>query len=131
MKVLEDNDSLLFWEEDHIICYMYKKPVLDQDMAKLAVETRLRVTNEAPCLLVTDLRHIKNTTKEARAYYISNNPKDLVKAVALITPSIVSTIIANFFINFNSPKIPIKMFTHMDKAIEWLKGLHLEGFENK
>jgi len=126
MKILEDNDSLLFWEEENIICYIYKKPVLDLQMAKLAVETRLRVTNETPCLLVTDLTNIRSTTKEAREYYIANNPKNLVRAVALITPSVVSKIIANFFINFNKPSMPIKMFTHIEKAIDWLIDLNLD-----
>jgi hypothetical protein len=125
MTILEDSDSLCFWEEQNIICYVYKKPVLDLEMAKLAMSSRLRVTNNSPCVLLTDLTNVKSTTKEARAYYIANNTKDLVKAVALITPSILTKIMATFFINFDKPGIPVKMFTSREKAIEWLKELNL------
>jgi len=125
MRILEDNDSICLWEEEEITCYVFKKPVLDLELVKLAIATRSRLTNNSPCLLIIDMSNVKSTTKEARSYYAASNTEDLVKAVALITPSLVTKMMATFFINFDKPPIPVKMFSTKPKAIAWLKSLEL------
>jgi hypothetical protein len=120
MKILEENDCLRFWEEDHIICYTYKQPVVDLKIAKDSVLMRYRVTNNQPCLVFGDLENVKSVTREARDYYTCEDAENLVTAAAVLTPTIITKIIATFFLNFNKPKVPFKMFSSKEKAFEWL-----------
>jgi len=123
MNILEDNEYLLVWEEDGIICNQYKKPVVTLEIAKLSVATRLKVTHSSPCKLFVDPKNVRSITKEARDYYTTDEAMNLADAAAVLATSMISMLIATFFLNFNKPPKPFKIFTSKEKAFEWLKGL--------
>ena len=117
MKILEENEWFLFWEEDAIMCYLYKKPEIDLDIAKMSVAIRLRLTQNRPCKLLADLKNLKVISKE---YYASTEGTYLLEAVATIAPSFLARTIVTFFLNFNKPKLPFQIFSNKTKALDWL-----------
>jgi hypothetical protein len=39
---------------------------------------------------------------------------------AIVISNIAQKIIANFYLSFNKPKMPTKIFTSNEKALEWI-----------
>ncbi len=60
-------------------------------------------------------------TKEARDNAIVMEESTPCKATAVLVQNIAYAMIANFYVKFNKPKRPFKVFNKKDEAIEWLK----------
>ena len=58
---------------------------------------------------------------EARTYWAKKNSCTYASAEAYISKTIGHTIIGNFYLKFNKPGRPTKIFTSHDDAIMWLK----------
>lgn len=43
------------------------------------------------------------------------------KAIAIVAPSLAAKLLSNFFIRFNKPHTPTRVFTDEAEAIEWLR----------
>jgi hypothetical protein len=121
MNLLTENDFFRYWEEDDVICYLYKAKIIDLEIAKLGVDLRLKVSNHKKCVMYVDMSNVSAVTREARSYYTSPEATQLIAATAVFTPSFVTKTIATFFLNFNRPPLPFKIFSNKEKAIEWLK----------
>ena len=61
-------------------------------------------------------------TKEARDNGIAIEELTPCKATAVVVSSIGYSMIANFYLKFNKPKRPFKVFSNVEDAQEWLKG---------
>lgn len=55
--------------------------------------------------------------------FLPNDPEILPirKKIAIVVNNMPTRIIANFFVKFNRPQTPTKVFNDYNKAIEWLK----------
>jgi len=90
--------------------------------AKESIATVVKVSKRKKCPVLVDSRNLKSITREARAYYAGEENAKVVNSTALLIDSPISKIIGNFFMNFNKPKFPTRLFTSETEAIEWLKG---------
>jgi hypothetical protein len=75
--------------------------------------------------LVTDARVLNsNISPEAREYVAKHKrAPELGLRSALLVNSIGIKLIANFFVRFNKPNIPTRLFNDERKAIEWLDSI--------
>lgn len=73
--------------------------------------------------VLINLNGLKSQDREARMYYSGPETARVVSALALVSSSRLSTIIANFFLSITKGTIPTKLFTAEAEAIVWLKGL--------
>lgn len=71
---------------------------------------------------LADMRGMKSQERAVRAYYASPEVDQAFSALALLTGSRVSNIIANFFLTISKRKSPVKLFVDEAEAIRWLKG---------
>jgi len=71
---------------------------------------------------LSDVRKFKSADRESREYFASKEVANAISAMAVLIGSPVGRIMGNFFLNFNKPKYPVKLFTSESAAIEWLKG---------
>lgn len=71
--------------------------------------------------LLIDATDIKSISREARNQFSSKNRETYVKAYGIIVSSLISRVIANFFMNINKPTIPTKLFENEQEAEKWLK----------
>ena len=74
---------------------------------------------------MTDATDFFSTTNELRQLLASAAFTDLRFATAIVTKSMASKIIGNFFIRVNKPTTPTKLFSSEKLAFEWLNHLSL------
>ena len=121
VNILHDNDTHLFWEEEGILCLKYKVPLIDIEVARHGLAIRNKITNNKPRLVYADCSMVTNMTSEARTFYAAESGVKTTFALAALAPSSLTKIIGNFFLNFNRPKMPFKLFSTKDKAFKWLR----------
>ncbi|MFT4554210.1 MAG: hypothetical protein ACI9S8_002857 [Chlamydiales bacterium] len=71
--------------------------------------------------LFTDYTLIKSQSRECRVFFASDGNAKNFSSVAILTGSSFGNIIANFYMGFNKPVIPTRLFSSKEKAIAWLK----------
>jgi hypothetical protein len=84
-------------------------------------EASYTLVNNTKYLLLVDAKANASLSKEARAYSAEPKPNSPI-AMAIIVVSTANRLIGNFYINFNKPKVPTKLFSSEEKALEWLRG---------
>lgn len=87
---------------------------------KAVIDTFDTITERRPHAILVNARQVKYWTKEARAYQREFEDKDLMTAAAFVINSVVHSILTNFFIYFNKPQVPLKVFTNEKEALYWL-----------
>jgi hypothetical protein len=85
----------------------------------LAAVTQL--TGGKPYLVVSDGRVTVTVTPEAREFAASEEASKNRIAEAILVNSVATRLTANFYIRFNKPRTPTRIFTDEQKAIEWLR----------
>jgi len=120
MDILLETETHLFWEEEGILCFKYKQPVIDLDVARNGIAIRAKLTQNAQRLVFSDCSLVNNVTSEARIYYASVLTAKTTMALAVLAPNMITKVLAAFFLNFNRPKMPYKFFGTKQKAFQWL-----------
>ncbi|MDX2188515.1 MAG: hypothetical protein SFY32_01515 [Bacteroidota bacterium] len=120
-----ENDYVRLELIDGILHVTFKKNAyITLQIAKEIVNQRLIFmgSNNLPSLGKDE--GLKGMDKEARDYLSSEEGIKQLKASALIVSSVFNKLLANFFIkvNFISLKIPVRVFTEENEALQWLEG---------
>lgn len=71
--------------------------------------------------LFVDFSPVRSMDVEARAYYSGQEVGPAIAAVAGMTRSKLGKVIGNFFLGFNKPPTPGRIFTDEQEALRWLK----------
>lgn len=61
-----------------------------------------------------------SATPEANKIFAEKKYSENRKAVAIIAKSLASKIVSNFFIRFNKPQSPTRVFINEQEAMDWL-----------
>lgn len=134
MKTIQTKVAIISYNSIERIVYM---KILDG--AEIELENAIQnqeavklLTNNEKHLLVVDARGIDvYVSKEARAFSADRIPSAPCIAKAFIVNSTANRLIGNFYINFNKPKVPTKIFSTIEKATEWLNSfLYLTELDN-
>ncbi|MDF1673681.1 MAG: hypothetical protein P1U41_09255 [Vicingaceae bacterium] len=81
---------------------------------------KMQAGKKLPALI--DMRLMSEVSEEAKEYSAREEVTDLYIAMAILTgKSLAANIVGNFFINFNKPNIPTKLFKSESKALAWLE----------
>lgn len=112
-----------YYVEDDILHVIFKQDAdVDLEASKEGVVARKELQQGKPMLVLVDISKVWQITKESRAYSAQAEIDAMNKAMAIVTRgSFVAVTAANFFIKFNKPNTPTKIFKTTDKAINWLK----------
>ena len=70
---------------------------------------------------LVDARVHFNDTNDSRKYFAEHTLTQQFAAVAIITSSLAQRLIVNFYINFNRPNVPTRMFGNEAEAMKWLR----------
>ena len=92
------------------------------DDAKENVALTLKVTGGRRVPALIDLRLVRSQSSDARAYFAGPETRRVCTAVALLVKSPLSRMIGNFYLGFNRPDVPTKLFDDEEAAAEWLLG---------
>ena len=71
-------------------------------------------------LVILDVSKAAGVSKEANEYASGKEVEGLQIAMAILISSLPIRLLANFFIKFNKPPAPTKLFNSTESAIAWL-----------
>lgn len=93
----------------------------------LAVTATLTGGRRLPVMV--DLRGVRSQSAEARAHFAGPAATAVTRAVALVISSPLSRVVGNFFLGFNRPETPARIFTATGDAETWLASFQTPGHE--
>ena len=119
-----DMPSSTIWIKDGIV-YSTPKPNLSHEigaeqMKSGMVKFKEVVGDEKICLVVEINPRTKSASKQERDI-VAAEIANITKAMALITSSPVTKMIANLFFGFKPPPYHVKMFMNEQDATNWIK----------
>lgn len=85
----------------------------------IALTARLTAGRRLPACI--DLRRLRSQSAEARAYLAGPEADAVSLAVALVVSSPLSRMIGNFYLGFNRPNVPTRLFDDEASALTWLE----------
>jgi hypothetical protein len=119
---VEISAYIIWIDENEIVRARVKDNAeIDLKEAQEMTETLLKITPDASRPLLVDMGKMKYITKRAREHFKGGSRKVTATAVALLAKSQLSTLIGNFYLGLNRPKLPTKLFTSESQALQWLK----------
>jgi hypothetical protein len=113
-----------FWLEDGIV-HIHNKPTNKHSLrdAQIGISMSRSIGAGVKRPLIIDMTDIRSIDRQAREAYAAAGSPEYVTAVALITRTTLSTVIGNFFIGFNQPAVPTRLFSDYSPALAWVKNL--------
>lgn len=117
-----DTPFVLYEIRDNILIATYKKGVkIDLDIARKIVSDRRTVMGNKSMPVMVLNQGVISMDKEARDYLSSPDANKGLIAGAIISDSVFTSILSNFFLSVSKPNIPAKMFTSQEQAMKWLQ----------
>ena len=110
------------WIDDNeiMIHKSLENAVHDEEAAWENINTAKEMLAGRQLPTLSDVRKAKFVTSEARDIYSSKSCDDNVSCIAMVISNPVSSFIGNFFMKFNKPNYPMRLFTNEDAAYAWL-----------
>jgi alpha-D-ribose 1-methylphosphonate 5-triphosphate diphosphatase PhnM len=97
---------------------------LDDAKQNIAMTGELGGGVALPALI--DLRDVRSQSAEARAYLAGPEAARVSNAVALLVASPLTKVLGNFYLGFNRPETPTRIFGSTEEAEAWLAGFLAE-----
>jgi hypothetical protein len=123
MKQKETNTSVLIFDEEIGILIVKAKPDVDLKLedAERDFKTGQELVNYKKTPVLSDSRELSYSCKEVRDFYAQPIIANHISAMAILIDSLPGRLLGNFFMKFNNPPYPVKVFNDETAAIEWLK----------
>lgn len=102
---------------------LLENTVLDVPLQMRMLDSYQEITSQKLTPFLFESEGGVTITKEARDNAIPLEEISPCKAMAVVVTNIAYAIIANFYLKFNKPKRPYKVFKNREDAILWLREL--------
>jgi hypothetical protein len=79
------------------------------------------ITKGVPNKIMVVAGSLSLSDEGARNYATTKESTDPIIALAIVTCSLPQSLIANFIMKFQKPRIPTKVFNAVNDAVEWLE----------
>ncbi len=121
VDVYESRAFFIKYRDDGVVVYEQKNvdELLVEDIIE-GDEYCNKISQGQPLLRLVIIDKFISTDPEVRAYAASKNRDKFVLADALVIQSQAMKIIANFYLRFNKPSRPTKIFTDREEGLNWL-----------
>lgn len=126
-KVL-NNDFVYMEIKGGMIYAKFKQEQVNREVARKIIDLRLSFVDGQTLPALIDGSTVKHLTKEAREVLSSERASQYIIALAVIVRNPVTRAIANFFLKFQQPPYPFKLFTDPEKAKQWLRKYQSEEY---
>ena len=114
----------IYKDDDGIVHVKYKDEIeVDVEAVKKHIEAIIKLANGQEVCVLLDARNVNSqVTSEAREYASTNKEyENTRKAYAIVVNSLANKLVANFYIKFNKPAKPSRVFNNKKEAMDWLK----------
>ncbi len=120
-KIDLGNCSLELDDTGVVELHIYPEETIEPDKIKEIFETIHSEMPDALLLMVTAGKKAE-LSPAAREMVSAGSVTDQIKADAIVTEHYSHTMSANFFVRYNQPQRPTKLFKTEEEARDWLKG---------
>jgi hypothetical protein len=76
---------------------------------------------DEPYAIIVDFKNNISSTPEARVFGSKNKYMHQHIAYGMVASSLAEKLLVNFFITFNKPKVPSRLFTTIESCETWIK----------
>ena len=122
MKIIKTRTGEFFIDKNAILhAIMFKGVLVDYEDALDNFLVIKNLTNNTPCVKLIDVSNSPRIDSKAKKFLENKELQTMTKARAILTSNRVKKVSFNFFLQFNSAKVPTKFFIDYDEAINWLK----------
>lgn len=119
---IDETEFNLQLKTDGIVYVLFKANiVLDIPLQNKMLEKYHIITKGKLTPFIFEAEDGLNVTKEARDNAIVMEEISPCKAMAVVVNNIAYAMIGNFYLQFNKPKRPYKVFKNQKDALVWLK----------
>jgi len=117
---IETETTILELRDGYLYIAFKKDAEVELEHVIANKEAREKIQQGKKMLVLGDIRKMWHISKAAQDYLASKEVTNLNIAMAILTSSLMTVLLANFFIKFKKPATPTKMFKNEEKAIKWL-----------
>ncbi len=110
-----------FWLDGYLRTAFHQGAEVGLEDARENLAISRQLVGGRPVPVLVDLRPCRYQSAEARALFAGPETTAVSTAVALLIASPVSRVLGNFYLGFNRPQVPTRLFTSVAEADEWLK----------
>lgn len=123
MQNIHETESLFYEMEGDLLIATYKKGVrhVNRAMAEEIVADRLAFQGGKPVHLLIQEMGGADFSKEARAYFASENGIEGLLSIAILAKNWITYGTASFILSIQRPRVPTRIFRDRKDAMEWLK----------
>lgn len=112
------------WSDDILIARYISDQPLNEEIARALVKARLDFANNQPHKVVIAFPKLSAIPKDAREYLSSEEAQSCIIASAMVTPTLLSKMIINFFLTLvRKNGIENQLFDTEAEALFWIKQL--------
>ena len=115
-----NTDDIRMEIKNGLVYAKFKRGKIDQATAEGIVDLRLSFMEDQVLPAIIDLSAVKEVSREAREALSSPKAGKNIAAIAVIVRNPITRTIANFFLKFQQPGYPFRLFTDMRQAEDWL-----------
>ena len=122
MKKMELDKSIVELTNDGVMC-IHIKPDSDVELrdAVLIVEAMGKLGNQKKYPVLIDAGEFSSVDKETRIFAASIESNIYTMADAIAYCNLAQQLMAQFYLKYNKPTVPTKVFADRDEAMTWLK----------
>ena len=126
MNLLNTSTAEMYVDDDGILrLKLLNGSVITLENLKETYTVFKQLLGNKQVLLLLDARVKYKFSKAAREFAASKNANLNRVATAYLINSFVGRVMANFYIRFNKPAVPTKIFTTEEAALIWLKSFYI------
>jgi len=111
------------WIDRNSIIFVVDEGLKEHSLedARASVQITMRLSAGVPLPMLIDFTNVRGMRRDVREYYTSEECSVLVTAVAIMTRSSIGRMVANFFLGINKTRVPTRLFSKPEEAVNWLK----------
>lgn len=119
----EDKSSLfsVYIKDGIIFCIYHQDIVVDVYIMRAIITRRIELSEGKYYPIFIDARDVKYWTLEARKYGFSKEAHQFASAYGILENSSIIRTIVNWALKVFPNKIPLKLFTKQEEALQWLR----------
>jgi hypothetical protein len=125
-KTLDTSVAFLTFDDDVLFVKMKEGASLGQEEMEGLLKQAVEFTAPDKYFAIIDTTAPYDSSVEARNFYAESDYSKHRYADAFVVNSLPMRLLVNFFIAFNKPKIPSKMFNNEESALQWINSLKKE-----
>jgi hypothetical protein len=107
-------------EENILFTECFPNTIMTLEDGKESTRISAEMVGDMPLPLLCDLTNVVKMTQDCRRHFAGPEHARTFSKCALVVNNPISRLIGNFFMGFNKPLKPTRLFTSKEEGLKWL-----------